>query len=128
MPVITVNELWRLVETAWATVPLHAIQSLYDPMSWHKTADFSDGLSLSWFIRTYLSKFLENLINYFYYDTFPPLNITLLFAFFPGVAILMASSLFSYDPELAKNLNAKLMINNDLIYVETSEKIIGFAI
>ncbi|GFU73112.1 DUF4817 domain-containing protein [Trichonephila clavipes] len=32
-PVIMVDELWHRVETVWASVPVHAIQSLFDSMS-----------------------------------------------------------------------------------------------
>lgn len=31
-PVTTVDELWLRAEAAWASVPVHAIQSLYDSM------------------------------------------------------------------------------------------------
>ena len=32
-PMTTVNELWQLVEAAWANVSVHAIKSLYDLMT-----------------------------------------------------------------------------------------------
>ncbi|GFX12010.1 uncharacterized protein TNCV_2997941 [Trichonephila clavipes] len=31
-PVTTVDELWHCVEAAWASVPVHVIQSLFDSM------------------------------------------------------------------------------------------------
>ncbi|GFV83810.1 hypothetical protein TNCV_2555961 [Trichonephila clavipes] len=31
-PVTTVDELWYCVEAAWSSVPVHAIQSLFDSM------------------------------------------------------------------------------------------------
>ncbi|GFV74692.1 hypothetical protein TNCV_1178291 [Trichonephila clavipes] len=34
-PVTTVDELWYCVEAAWAFVPVHAIQSLFDSMPRH---------------------------------------------------------------------------------------------
>ncbi|GFX61522.1 odorant receptor [Trichonephila clavipes] len=32
-PVTTIDELWPRVEAAWASVPIHAIQSLFDSMA-----------------------------------------------------------------------------------------------
>ena len=31
-PVTTVDEQWHLIESVWAAVPVHSIQSLYDTM------------------------------------------------------------------------------------------------
>ncbi|GFT89609.1 hypothetical protein TNCV_80451 [Trichonephila clavipes] len=32
-PMTTVDEVWHRVEAAWASVPVHAFQSLFDSMS-----------------------------------------------------------------------------------------------
>ncbi|GFW19747.1 uncharacterized protein TNCV_1606371 [Trichonephila clavipes] len=37
-PVTTVDELWHRVEAAWASVPIHAIQSLSDSMARRRSA------------------------------------------------------------------------------------------
>ncbi|GFT53056.1 hypothetical protein TNCV_4232031 [Trichonephila clavipes] len=36
-PVTSVDELWHPVEAAWASVPIHATQSLFDSMPVHCT-------------------------------------------------------------------------------------------
>ncbi|GFU26107.1 hypothetical protein TNCV_5105601 [Trichonephila clavipes] len=37
-PVTMVDELWQRLKAAWSSVPLHAIQSLFDSMSKHISA------------------------------------------------------------------------------------------
>ena len=58
------DELWHLVETAWAAVPVLSMQSLYYSISRRITAVTAAGGTYSrhWFLRIYTFKFLENLI------------------------------------------------------------------
>ena len=89
MPVFSVNEIWHLVEAAWAAVPV--IQSLYDSTHRCITAVITteNGFSRYLLQRIYASKLLDNLNNCY----ICLINIALL-VFLPCIlALLMASSI-----------------------------------
>ncbi|PRD31960.1 UNVERIFIED_CONTAM: hypothetical protein NCL1_21900 [Trichonephila clavipes] len=72
-PVPTVDELWHRVEAAWASVPVHAIQSLFDVMPKCVSAIITarGGCYGYGFLKIYAPKFFENLIAcYFQYNIF----------------------------------------------------------
>ncbi|GFV01135.1 hypothetical protein TNCV_1010561 [Trichonephila clavipes] len=58
-PDATVDELWHRVEAAWSSVPVHAIQSLFDSMASRISAVTtpSDGSSGYRFLRMCALKF-----------------------------------------------------------------------
>ncbi|GFV12747.1 transposable element Tcb1 transposase [Trichonephila clavipes] len=64
-PVPTVNEVWHRVEAAWASVSIHAIQSLFNsmPRSISAVITAKNGCFGYRFLEIYAPKFLENLIT-----------------------------------------------------------------
>ncbi|GFX65447.1 uncharacterized protein TNCV_399981 [Trichonephila clavipes] len=66
MPVTTVYELWHRVEAAWAYLPVHVMQFLFDsiPRRLRAAIPARGGCSGYWFLRIYAPKFLENLVTY----------------------------------------------------------------